>query len=230
MKLKFLTLTMTLLCGAALAQTQSYISLNLGLSNPTADYADADFENNDAGFASTGAEISFEGTYFFIDYVGVGGKVGFNFHSFDKKGYESAIEKAYDKQLSSMEYDIATPYLNFFFQVGPYFNLPVSEKFHITPKVLVGIVGSVSPEVETYYEFTDGDWDYDYKDAYSTSSFAPLFGLDFRYVITDHFMMKLNTEYVTFKSNYGDIITGISTGLEQKVSYFNIMLSAGIAF
>lgn len=224
-----LALALVSLQGIALAQeTQSYICLNLGPSIPMGDYASKDYNNPQASFAKIGPEFSLEGVYFFMDYLGVGGKTGLNIQAFDKSAYRDGVINSSPFIVDADIY--ASPYMNIHSVAGLYINLPVTEKFHITPKVLAGLLITLQADVTTDVYYQNGNYDYYYSDAAAGSTFTPLLAVDFRYVVTDHFMLKVNVEHISATQNIEYDIYGSFIGVEQKVSMLSISASAGLAF
>lgn len=210
--------------GNAMAQNaQSYMSINVGGSIPIGDYGSDDINNSTAGFATTGPEGSIEGVFLIIDYFGIGGKTGLNYHKFDQIGFrESAIAQ---KGASDVYFDNASPYVNIYTVLGPYVNVPISEKFHITAKMLAGFLNTFSADVEGYIEYENQAIEYFNKEFETVVDFSYMLGVDFRYIVTDHFMLKANFESLnskhTFSNNYR---------VEYNYNMFSFTVSAGIAF
>lgn len=226
----FLILGLISIQGIALAQvnTQSYMSVNIGASLPSGEYAEADFDNSNAGYANAGPDVSIEGVFFFMDYVGIGGKTGANLNFFGKTRFRNDLINNHGAE--DVEFYSSFAYLNIYSVLGLYFNIPVTEKFHITPKILAGAMISETPytDIDIYYE--NGDYENYYSDGALSAGFATMFGLDLRYVVTERFMIKANFERLAAKQAYNYDIYGSYIGRQQKVNLYSITVSAGLAF
>lgn len=226
MNLKTIILASFLTIGFGLAQaqeTQSYMAINLGVSLPQGDYGETNINNPSSGFAKPGPELSIEGVYYIIDYIGIGGKSGFNYHNFDKIAFRN--EYVSKTGADEVYFSSASPYVNVHTCAGLYLNVPVTEKFHISPKALAGVMTTFKAQIDARVDYSNQSDLYFYDDFETALDFAYLLGLDLRYIVTDHFMLKLNFERLASKHTFNDNYL-----VEYDYNMLSFSLSAGIAF
>ncbi len=72
-----------LMPGAAHAQEGPIADVAIGVSIPSGDFANDDFTNPASGFAQVGFNLNILFGYKFNDYVGLGGIITGNVHSYD---------------------------------------------------------------------------------------------------------------------------------------------------
>ena len=229
MNLRFLLLVLLCVQGTAWAQnTKSYFAFNLGASMPAGDYGDVNPNNDNAGYADVGPEVSIEGVYFFSDYVGFGAKFGNNVHFLDQLGYRNSLMQGDNVEEVYINYTY--PYTNVYAQVGVFFNLPLTEQFHITPKVMGGMLFSMDAYIDAEIQYENGDYEYIDNTRSTSFTFTPLFGVDLRYVVSDDAMVQLSVDRISAKQDFGYDIYGNFTGKQQRYTWYTISLGVATLF
>ena len=157
------------------------VSMGLGLDNPTLniDVLDmfGDFKDHyDLSFQASTA-VAVEGAYFMNKYVGLGGRM--RVKSTPIKGWNNMLNAAYiyldilakdirdeneisfDQFISSAQFNIESDHLTeFAADMGLYFNIPLSRRFSLGTKALVG--HSVMQELDLDAHFTGHVYEFKY--------------------------------------------------------------------
>jgi hypothetical protein len=143
----------------------SFFSVRAGTSIPYAEYCQKNMEKG--SFTLTGANVSAEGAWFFMNKLGVGASAGVNLHPVDVGVL--GWEKVQSDPFLSDVYIRSDPYLIITIMTGIYTQIPIKHKFHLTGKVIGGILWGKTPYQlykpeyfitgPDYYEITSSvDW------------------------------------------------------------------------
>lgn len=112
--------------------TPSFLGVYMGFNLPLSHY---DIDEAHEFETSTGTTLGLEGAYFFTPYIGVGGRVSI-----------SNLQYILDRnEAPNNTFDFYSLY------VGPYFSLPLSPRWRIGSKLLVGSVYYPGNDVGTMY-------------------------------------------------------------------------------
>jgi len=201
-----------------LIEQPSFFSVNmgLGLGNKTLDFGDYEFK-----FRSS-TVLGVEGAYFLNKYIGVGGRLRMrttpigNFREFveeDQTRLDNTIDKIEDltgnMPIDYAELTIEQDHLTEFNgAAGVYLNYPLSERFALGTKLLVGYdimsslnVGAFGTGTETYSNLDwSADWDYLSIDADNAMTYGT--GLSLTYSYRSNFSWKIFMEYDFSRKNY----------------------------
>lgn len=105
----------------------SFLSVSIGLNIPLSHY---DISEEHEFRTSSGSVAGIEGAWFFTPYIGIGGRLDIaNSHIITSDKTTRQAENAEHKT-----YDVGNV------MVGPYFSLPVSDRWNLGSKVLIGCV------------------------------------------------------------------------------------------
>jgi hypothetical protein len=151
--LPFFVLTQTNAQDETDKQTQtkkSYLSLQLGPSLPTGDFARKDIDNDEAGFAKTGLALDLNYIYQFNENIGLAASAFFNINSL-------AIKKI--RELTGVSTLKTDHWQSIGLAVGPAFSYPFNDKVRADLKIMGGIASANSPDVRTNgFLLADEDW------------------------------------------------------------------------
>jgi len=208
----------------------SYIILNGGITNPVGEFADNDFYNEDAGFASGGYNLGFEIGYFFNPWIGLGGSFKFNSSNFDTDGINAHLQEQYWSQydtlyLASSEYNMQN------FLIGPYAKLDITGNFSLFGKFFIGVMSAFRPDQTLNWQ---EDPSQELKTLFIESKLASSFawniggGLLFRF--TDRLGLVLMADYIAGNPkydefNYDELIVETN---KQEMHYFNFNIGLAI--
>ena len=216
------------------------ISMGIGFGNRDLDFG---FDMRDYGWADNlnlkfqaSTAVSAEGAYFFNPYIGVGGRL--RVKSTPIKGWNQITDFAWqdaaalydgitqlddeDKQyleseINDIDFIIESDHLTeFAVDLGAYFNLPLSDRFALGSKLLIGrsIMQELSldaklsgqeykqgdkPDKPTGNEF-DIEWDYFTVDANNSMKFGT--GISLTYAYKQNFSWKVFLDYDISRKTY----------------------------
>ena len=146
----------------------------------------------------TSTSVSAEGAYFFNKYVGVGSRLRLN--SMPIKGWGRIIDYGWQNEtLDDAEFIIQSDHLTeFSADFGAYFNLPISERFALGSKLLLG--RSVMQEVNLEASQSDVTWDYFTVGGNKTIKYGT--GASLTYAYKNNYAWKLYLDYDYARKTY----------------------------
>lgn len=142
-------------CAIGQEKNQNYVSLAVGASIPTADFAKADagsFDNwnNTAGFAKTGFTIGVEGAHYFTSRIGLAGIIYYSNHGGFSSSDAAKLGDSYTDAFGVDESTVTTSgsYQALNVMIGPQYTFPLG-KVALDIRVLGGLLKSISTPTMT---------------------------------------------------------------------------------
>lgn len=216
----------------------SFFSISMGIGFGTRDF---DFNMKDYGWSDdlhlkfqASTAVAAEGAYFFNPYIGVGGRlrvkstpikgwdkiVDFGWEDVDYfyNSLEADEQKALDQNLDNVDFIIESDHLTEFSgDLGVYFNLPLSDRFALGSKLLVGrstmqelaldaqISGQHSYKASDPTDNPTGDafdysWDYFKVKGNNSTKFGT--GISLTYAYKQNFSWKVFLDYDYTRKTY----------------------------
>ncbi len=177
------------------------IGITGGLSSPSGNFIKTDYADNTSGFAGSGSNIGVTATWFIKKNFGISALVSYQQYSF--KGIQNMADgfhESFDVDSASATVKGNNHTINIL--VGPYYSLPIGNKFSIDFRGLVGLANS-----------SLAGWDVVLTDAgithppltqnvSSAATFGMQFGVGFRYKVTDRWAVLLNGDYFYSKPDF----------------------------
>jgi len=206
-----------------------YIILSGGLTKPLSDFADSNFDNPDAGFATNGYNFGFELANFLSPWFGFGGSFKFNNSGFDSQKFNDFIDQDYGDQydtihLASGDYNLHN------FLAGPYGKIGIGSHISVLGKVFIGVLSTFRPDQSLVYRnFGDTEDSGLYSQGKLTGAFAWNFGAGIFVKVSDNFGIIALADYIGANPKFDvfDYQTIQIVKETQPVRYVNINL--GIA-
>jgi len=239
-----LALSIVFLSNQAKAQDcarNGFVSLHLGLSIPTGDYGDNNFDNVDAGFATVGSVFDITFGYQMTSKLGVsvlfrGQANGFDantyangFASFLRSGSSSGNPTVYH---SSSAYSIGG------MMAGIYRSIPMNEKLKFEPRILVGFATANLPSSTTEAYDNNTKMITFIQEQSTTVAFSYLLGASTKLDIKEKMLLFINLDFNSTKAGWKDV-QFVSVGhitQSAEIRYFNyelgirtINISTGLA-
>ena len=224
---------------ASVIDHPSFFSINMGIGLGS---RNLDFDMEDFGWAdnmnlkfSASTAVSAEGAYFFNPYIGVGGRL--RVKSTPIKGWNNIVERGWDdavffytqddgtmdpdveEALSDIDFVIESDHLTeFAADLGVYFNFPLSERFALGTKALIGrsimqelsLEGRLSgnsliPDGEYKYHVDNNrpfssEWDYFTVSGNNTMKYGT--GISLTYAYKQNFSWKVFLDYDFTRKTY----------------------------
>ena len=224
---------------ASVIDHPSFFSINMGIGLGS---RNLDFDMEDFGWAdnmnlkfSASTAVSAEGAYFFNPYIGVGGRL--RVKSTPIKGWNNIVERGWDdavffytqddgtldpdveEALSDIDFVIESDHLTeFAADLGVYFNFPLSERFALGTKALIGrsimqelsLEGRLSgnsliPDGEYKYHVDNNrpfssEWDYFTVSGNNTMKYGT--GISLTYAYKHNFSWKVFLDYDFTRKTY----------------------------
>ena len=175
---------------------QSFASISLGASLPQGQYASSEGLTN-SGYARTGGAIKFDGAYFPVSYIGIGGSFSFgsNFANRDSLLQDMIT---YIEESASSIIDIPDDaeilygsgfwnYINLF--VGPNFSVRPAQRLYIDVRALAGITILRAPDQELRINF-DGTEIYN-RTSGNKLAFGFTAGAGFRFMLNSDLALNM---------------------------------------
>lgn len=212
---------------------KGYIGFTIGPSMPLSEFGSKDENNDDAGWANTGAvtEIMFA-------YKLGGGNFGITAllrgqaHPLD----EDAIENAYTKQFQGINWRVESDVWTLGgLMVGGFGSFPISEKASFDARALIGLMNATSPEIKVNGSVSGGSaWiKQSRKEA---SSLSLLFGAGFKFDLSSRLCFLTNFDILQSVQEFNNIETTTSFGTretntrKQNMASFNLGLGLAYKF
>lgn len=208
------------------AQSQNkphFIAVNIGASIPMGDYADTDGDNENAGFAATGANFAIEGAGFINETVGFGGYIGGNSHNIDEDAYTSELNAIPGISHSTI---VADPYGVANYMAGIYISFPASENVFFRFKMLGGMFLATQPDMTVTVTNDYGETAVLNMTETIGSKFTGLFGGSVLFKVSPRLSIAGNLEYSSAECEF-DFHAGTGTSSYKQV--FTILnITAGL--
>jgi len=100
---KLSTLLVIVAMGISLCNAQEkYLSITGGYTSPIGNYAETDFSNSESGYAQKGYNFSFEMSFYFNDYFGLGANLRFNNCNFNSSLFNELLKAKYDNEVDTI--------------------------------------------------------------------------------------------------------------------------------
>ncbi len=207
---------------------ETYILLSGGLTKPVSDFADDNFDNENAGFATNGYNFGFELSNFFNPWFGVGGSFKFNNSGFDSQKYDNSLQQNYGNQydtigLNSGDYTLQN------FLIGPYGKLDLGNHISIIGKLFIGILSTKPDQSLVYRNFGDLDNSYLLSEEKLKGAFTWNYGAGVLLKFNERMGVIVMVDYISANPKFDkfDYLTMELTQYKSPVKYLN--LNIGIA-
>jgi len=212
---QILTLFIIFLTLGAFAQEyNNFMSISMGGAISRGDFASTDASNPEAGYAESSFSLSFDGAYFFVPNLGIGGSISFLNNAVNQTSLRediiSDIEEKYpDFKIpdDSVSFSVgAWNHVNFL--VGPHVTAPLG-RVSIDLRVLGGISWVFPPPAELYVATEELDYRI-YWDQRQSVVLAYDLGGGIRFDSGNNYIIRLGIDYIYKKATF-QITDQIST-------------------
>jgi len=215
---KLSTILLILLAFSAYSQApQHYMSISMGAAIPQGDFKSTDPSSGDVGYAQTSFSLAFDGAYFFLPNLGLGGTVSFLNNAVNQVALRDNIIADIEEQYPDFEIPDET-YTSFTVgawnhvnvMAGPQLTLPFGS-VSVDIRALAGIVWVFPPSADFYLADPEQELDYRiYWDQSQSVQFGYDIGGGFRFDSGRDYIIKLGVDYSSTKVKY-QITDEIST-------------------
>jgi len=201
------------------------ITINCGVSLPLSGFSENSVLATD-GFAKPGLNVDIEAAYFFIKYIGLGIKIGYNTYSIDNDRLNSSNYQFDD--IGKLNFTFNDGYLCTTIMGGIYSNFLSFKKFTLSGKVLAGLLTINKPKYSVHYDkynirTPDApksiDEDISAKTNYKITGIA---GLSIKYQVEPKTSLNLNVEYTQASGNFDFTLNDLSRTSRTKIKFINI--------
>jgi opacity protein-like surface antigen len=238
MKNLSIVILLLVMCSAAQAQNNNFISVFGGITSPSGNWTKTTYNANEvgawlptdpdnlaSGFAGSGNTFGIEGAYFFSKYFAAGIMVSYsNFYSAGQSALSAGYQQSYD--VDSVATTVGAGYTMWTIMPGIYFKYPLSDKFSVTAKVLVGLTSTTTPEIDVHV------WDGGLDDGVFTqqkstaSAFGYLAGVGVSYKVLDNIAINLQGNYSSTKPDFTINNTNYNNTAGRRITEYNQPLTA----
>lgn len=202
----------------------SYVAINGGYSLPNSNFGKMEGTLNYGTFVNPGMNLGVEGAYFYSENIGFGMLVNVHYHTIDLDRLEQNYLDYYPEYLQAKA-DVK-PFVTIAPMMGFFADLPVSDQFSFTFKLLSGFYIARKPEGKVVLS---GPLPRTYDEQFAVATnFAIYTSAGIRYSPFYHWSLHLNAEFVSsnfefeFKNDGKDVI--------QKQLVRSILFTAAIAY
>jgi len=184
------------------SQDKGYIAIAIGPSIPIGDFASKDPNNDSAGLAATGAIFDISFVYLFGKNFGAAALIRGQANSPDT---DVLAQELSAKLPANVRYDIDTGTWTVgggF--IGGYGSFPISKKLSFESKIMIGSITASSPTIDIY--LTNGiDAEWVKQESITSSAFAYLFGVGFKFNAGRRFCLLANVDYMASKPEFKNV-------------------------
>lgn len=183
------------------AQSTGFLGILMGASIPTGDFASTDYNNSQAGYATTSFNLTMDGAYMFNPYIGLGGAVSFSNNSLNTGSLKDNLIRYVEENFPDAEIPDDVSLISFDLGVwnhvnlmaGLFFSIPVVP-LHFDFRALGGLAFVFPPESQLYFETEDDEFR-TYKDNKGAVSLGYMLGGGIRYVSRSNTTIRLMADY-----------------------------------
>lgn len=218
---------------AAVKSSSTEISINAGVGSPSGNFAKGDYANEKSGFAKSGFHINLSGTYFFNKNWGLNLVLGFT--QYGSKGLQSLVD-GYKEDSGTDSTTLNTTNKNSSFNVlvGPVYQIPVSSKFSVRLRALLGYSNTTLAGFKVYYEDYLDNTVMEQKKS-SGGGFAFAAGAGVTYKVSKNICLLANADYFSSKPNIDIAYVNYNVNSGRKINTYNenisgINATVGIGF
>lgn len=216
---------------------ENRLELTIGVASPLGDFGDTDFNNDEASYAESGANIGFSYEHRFENNVGAKFMFNYQSHSIDN---ESLLEDFQEDFAMNGIYSVGTSGFKINNVMGGITGtLPFGESnFSLTGQTLIGLSFVTSSNLE--FDYTDGAIFLDVKQEEGTAAgFSILLGAKINYDFSDSFGMNFGFDTYTTSLKFSDVKTTTrssygneteQSNFEQTINTFNTSLGFYLSF
>lgn len=217
-----------------------FMSLSMGASIPVGDFADT-VDLYKSGFAGTNFVLNFDGAYFFLPYLGLGGTFSFGSNYGGGEDLQNKIKKEIPSKFPELSIPFDPEY-NFNIGQWNYVNLMIGPQISVLLnnigldfKALAGLSFITSPEREVTLQLTDGEFTSSQENR--QLNFGYILGSGFRFGVGRSTAIRLSADYFYSKSSF-EIKNAYQTNGthddlpsdEYKLAINSIHVALGIAY
>lgn len=206
---------------AGLAQ-EKYLSISGGYTIPLGDFSSSDINSKQSGFANNGYNFSFEMTFFFSDFVGLGANLRFNNVSFNSQLFNDLLIEKFQGQLESISLTSGNYNLHNFL-IGPYIKFDAGDYFSLYGKAFLGVMTTFRPNQSLNYKLPlENSQSIETVGKYS-GSFAYNLGAGAFVKFNRKLGLRLSADYIAGNPKYEDFDFDNLEVIEKKqaVAYMN---------
>ncbi len=220
---------------------QSFASISFGASLPQGPYGSTGDLSN-SGYARSGGAIKFDGAYFPVSYIGIGGSFSFGSNFANRDSLLQDIVSYIEENASSI-IDIPENaeiiygsgfwnYINLF--IGPDFSVRPAQRLYIDVRALAGITILRAPEQELRIN-------YDATEIYNRTSgnklaFGFTAGAGLRFMLHTDLALRLGVDYFRSRAKFEykfDLFRGVAESVPPLSADFPVQtleLNLGLAY
>ena len=200
------------------------IGITGGLSAPSGNYTKTDYSDPKSGFAGSGTNIGVTGTLFLNKNFGISALISYHHYSFNGlRNLSAGFEKDFFVDSTSGLTNGSNHAVNIL--VGPYYSLPLSAKFFIDFRLLVGISDATLAGWDMIN--TDGGITHaaiSQKPA-NAVTFGAQGGIGLRCNIADHWAVMLNGDYFYSKPDFSITNENRNANTGRKITSYNELIT-----
>jgi hypothetical protein len=221
---KLSSLLLVISLGFSICNAQEkYLSITGGYTAPIGNFAESDLSNSESGYAQNGYNFSFEMSFYFNDYFGLGANLRFNNCDFNSGLFNELLKEKFANEVDTINLTSGNYNLhNFLF--GPYVKVDLGDYVAIYAKTFFGVMSSYRPDQTLDYRYID-ETDLTTKSITGkyTGSFAYNFGAGALFKISSRFGLNISADYIagnpTFQSYNTENFEFADR--KQQIAYFN---------
>jgi hypothetical protein len=195
-----------LLPSVVFSQEKGNLSFTLGMAVPGGDYARADLDKRQTGFAQSGFCFDITYAYPFSKHVSAMAMFAFRNNSMNTSAYEAALEKMY----SFPVYVSATGWTSQAFLIGPQGTYPLSDQFTLNAYFLFGFLSATSPEIAQTFDAPFNLVVQQFSATKTTGAYR--FGVSARYDFGSQFFGLARLDLLSATPNFPDLVIDSGSG------------------
>jgi len=216
---------------------KGFASINLGVSIPTGNFGSDNFNNNDAGFATSGAVFDISFGYKFRPNLGVTAVWRGQANGIDVGTYAQSLANYFGSGSVSVE---TSAFALGGIMAGLYGSFPIADKLSFEPRALVGFSTARLPAMTTVAYNSSGTklitWS---QDQAETVTFSYIIGVGAKLDVSKKICLLFNVDFYGAKAeweNVREISVGHITGsteirkYDYKQNFSTVNISAGFGF
>jgi hypothetical protein len=207
---------------------KGYVGISLGPSIPFADFASTDKNNDDAGYATTGGNLTISFAYRLGQHLGFSAMLSGNNNPVN----ESALESNFREDYPGADWNVeANNWKLGGLLLGGYATFPASEHLDFDIRLMLGILSSTSPKITATATSgglgVSGERE---EKTVTTPSFDIGFGIKYR--LGNAVALLANADFISANPKFDNVTTtttfGSSTSsFDQNYSTLNLTIGLG---
>lgn len=225
-------------------ERKGFVAINLGPSIPTGNFGSKNFDNIEAGFATSGAVFDITFGYRFRPNIGFTAVWRGQANAIDVDAYAAGLANYLGSGYSAGSTYVSvetSAYTLGGILIGLYVSFPITKKLSFEPRTLIGVSSATLPAMTSIAYYYGSKMTTIKQDQSVSSAFSYIIGAGSKYFVSPKVCLLFDLDFFAANANWQNVgltsfghvtstIETMSYNHQQKFSTFNMCAGIGVRF